>query len=41
MHSVGGSQEKAVQPVSNMEGPHQVDGPLWRKRHSWKEIQGE
>lgn len=28
MHSVGGSQEKAVQPVSNMEGPHQVAGPL-------------
>lgn len=39
MHSVGGSQEKAVQLVSsfassphNMEGPHQVAGPLWRKK---------
>lgn len=32
MHSVGGSQEKAVQPVSNMEGPYQVARSLWRKK---------
>lgn len=36
MHSVGGSQEKAVQPVSNMEGPHQVAGPLWKETHGKK-----